>query len=280
MNPLERNRRAGKKLREVRLRLGLSVRDVERLSVELAAKRHNPYLSFSRTWVADVENGRFVPGSFKMASLAEIYGMNLNEIHKLYNVSPDITLERPVYRPPKTQLLRFPEDDASNAGAEEDPAAHLDAEQTNLLTGMVDIWGSVPVPILRRFRLRQTLYGYIGMEDRSMMPLLPPGSFVQIDTKQNRIKRGPFKKSSGESHFARPIYFLDTRRGYRCGWCELKNGVLTLIPHPDSGEQTVSFQYPSEVSVVGRVIAVTMSIEEERFMTLDDSGEGPTPPKK
>jgi transcriptional regulator with XRE-family HTH domain len=274
------NVRAGAKLRSIRLRLGLSARDVERLSVELAQERHNPYLSFSRTWITDVETGRFVPGSFKMASLAEIYGMELEEIHKLYNISRDITNERPAYRPPTTQLLTPRKEPSEVEAAAEDLPANMCIEETNLLTGIVDIWGSVPVPLLRRFGLQQSLYGYIGTEDKSMAPLLPPGSFVQIDTKQNRIKKGPFKKSSSESHFARPIYFLDIRKGYKCGWCELKDGVLTLIPHPDSGEQTQTFRFPDEVSVVGRVTAVTMSIEEERFVPLDEGGKGRSGLKK
>jgi transcriptional regulator with XRE-family HTH domain len=253
--------RAGAKLRRIRVRLGLSTRNVERLSMELAQERHNPYLSFSRTWITDVETGRFVPGSFKMASLAEIYGMDLAEIHKLYGVSRDITKERPAFRPPKTHLL---------VPSEQLPEANLPTEmrveETNLLAGIVDIWGSVPVPLLRRFGLRQSLFGYIGTEDKSMAPLLPPGSFVQIDAKQNRIRKGPFRKSSSESHFARPIYFLDIRTGYACCWCELKDGVLTLVPHPDSGVETRSYRFPDEVSVVGRVTAITMSIEEERFV--------------
>ncbi len=245
--------------------------------MELAEERHNPYLSFSRTWITDVETGRFVPGSFKMASLAEIYGMALDEIHKLYGVSRDITKERPAFRPPKTHLLVPGEQFPESAG---DLPAELRIEETNLLTGIVDIWGSVPVPLLRRFGLRQSLYGYIGTEDKSMAPLLPPGSFVQIDAKQNRIRKGPFKKSSSESHFARPIYFVDIRTGYACSWCELKDGVLTLVPHPDSGVETRSYRFPAEVSVVGRVTAVTMSIEEERFVIpLDEGGKGRSGPK-
>src|SRR6202162_2314929 len=180
----EQNVRAGAKLRRIRVRLGLSARHVERLSMELAREPHNPYLAFSRTWITDVETGRFVPGSFKMASLAEIYGMELDELHKLYNVSRDITKERPAYRPPKTHLF---------VPGEHLPEAHLPAEirveETNLLTGIVDIWGSVPVPLLRRFGLRQSLFGYIGTEDQSMAALLPPGSFVQIDAKQNSIRK-------------------------------------------------------------------------------------------
>jgi hypothetical protein len=252
------------------------VRDVERISHELATERHNPFLALSRTWITDVETGRFVPGSFKMVSLADIYGMYLREIHKLYGVPPDgdITKQHPAYRPPTTQLLttRAQSPEAAPVEGEELPDS-MRIEETNLLTGIVDIWGSVPVPLLRRFGFQQSLYGYIGTEDKSMAPLLPPGSFVQIDAKQTRIKKGPFKKSSSESHFARPIYFLDIRKGYKCGWCELKDGVMTLIPHPDSGEQTQTFRYPSEVSVVGRVTAVTMSIEEEKFVPLEGSGK-------
>jgi DNA repair exonuclease SbcCD ATPase subunit len=120
----------------------------------------------------------------------------------------------------------------------------------------------------------------IGARDQSMAPLLPPGSFVQIDAKQNRIRKGPFKKSSSESHFARPIYFVDIRTGYACSWCELKDGVLTLVPHPDSGVETRSYRFSDEVSVVGRVTAVTMSIEEERFVIpLDEGGKGRNGPK-
>ena len=208
-----------------------------------------------------------------MASLAEIYGMDLDEIHKLYNMSRDITNEPPAYRPPMTQLLTPRKEGPKSKG--EDLPANMRIEDTNLLTGMVDIWGSVPVPLLRQLGLEQSLYGYVGTDDKSMSPLLPPGTFLQIDSKQNRIQKGPYKKSSSESHFARPIYFLDTRKGYKCGWCELKDGVLTFIPHPASGEPTESFRYPDEVTVVGRVTAVTMTIQEEKLIVrLDEGGKG------
>ena len=263
------------------MRLGLSVRDVEKLSIELANNRHNPYLSFSRTWITDVENGRFVPGSFKMAGLAEIFGMPLVEIHKLYGVPPggDITKERPVFRPPNTHLLAPAADSSEGETAPEDLPAEIRVEETNLLVGMVDIWGDVPVPLLRRLGLRRSLYGYIGTKDRTMSPLLPPGTFVQIDAKQTQVKKGSSKKPTGQSPFARPIYFLDIRTGYACGWCEIKDGVLTLIPHPDSGEETRTFRYPSEVSIVGRVTGIARTIGEEGQALLEEAIRR-TPPKK
>jgi hypothetical protein len=58
-----------------------------------------------------------------------------------------------------------------------------------------------------------------------------------------------------------------------CGWCELKDGVLTIVPHPDSGAETRSYRHPDEVTIVGRITAVTMSIEEERFVRLDEDGK-------
>jgi hypothetical protein len=112
-----------------------------------------------------------------------------------------------------------------------------------------------------------------------MSPLIPPGTFVQIDAKQTRVKSSSGKKSSALSPFSRPIYFLDIRTGYACGWCEIKDGQLTLIPHPDSGEQTRTFRYPDEVDVVGRVTGIAMRIEES--LTLpEESFKKRNPPKK
>ena len=89
-----------------------------------------------------------------------------------------------------------------------------------------------------------------------MSPLLPPGTYLQIDPKQNRVKKGPPQQEAEPTLWGRAIYFLDIRTGYVCGWCELKNGILTLVPHPNSGEQTRTFRYPLEAEVVGRVTAV------------------------
>jgi hypothetical protein len=104
----------------------------------------------------------------------------------------------------------------------------------------------------------------VGARNLTMSPLLVPGTFVQIDVKQNYIRRGPSIQSPGQSHFARAIYFLDIRTGYACGYCELKDGILTLIPHPDSGERIKTFKYPSEVTIVGRVTGIAMRIEEDK----------------
>jgi transcriptional regulator with XRE-family HTH domain len=264
-------RRAGAKLRAIRARLGLSLREVGRLSLKLVAERGNSEFAVSRAWLTDIEKGRFVPGTFKIASLSTIYQLSIAEIHRLYGFEPgDIVKHRPLFRPPKTHLLvSVEEDDIQNGLTVDDVLAKSGIENTDLLTRVVDIWGDIPVPLLRHVDLRRYLYGYIGIEDKTMSPLLPPGTFVQIDAKQARVEKGPWKQTGSQFQFARPIYFLDIRTGYACAWCEIKNGVLELIPHPDSGVPTRSFRYPGEVDVVGRVTGVAMRITGEEFAPID-----------
>ena len=278
MSDAEVLRLAGARLKKIRVRLGLSLRAVERRSTQLAAERQNPDYSLSKAWIVDVEKGRFLPGSFKTATLAVIYQLEIAEIQKWYGIEPDeITKERPLFRPPKTHLLTLPEESTESAAS---PEAIQQLKKTNLLSQLVDIWGDVPVPLLRRLDLRRSLYGYIGMEDRTMWPLLPPGTFVQIDAKQTRVQKGPFGRGSTQSQFARPIYFLDIRTGYACGWCQIENGILTLIPHPDSGEPTRTFRHPSEVEVVGRVTGIAMRIGEEPQTLIEGALQRKSPPKK
>jgi transcriptional regulator with XRE-family HTH domain len=263
-------RRAGAKLRAIRARLGLSLREVGRLSLKLVAERGNSEFALSRAWLTDIEKGRFVPGTFKIASLSAIYQLSIAEIHRLYGFEPgDIVKQRPLFRPPKTHLLvSVEEDDIQNGLTVDDVLAKSGIENTDLLTRVVDIWGDIPVPLLRHVDLRRYLYGYIGIEDKTMSPLLPPGTFVQIDAKQARVEKGPWKQTGSQFQFARPLYFLDIRTGYACGWIEIKNGVLELIPHPDSGVPTRTFRYPGEVDVVGRVTGVAMRITGEEFAPI------------
>ena len=264
------------------MRLGFSIREVERRSHELATKRQSPDFFLSRGWIADIENGKFIPGVFKMVSLSVLYRLSIEEVHALFGIQAGvISRERSLSRPPKTYLLATTEVPALEGAASLaslDPG--LQVEKTNLLTRLVDIWGDIPVPLLRHLDLRRYLYGYIGLEDRTMAPLIPPGSFVQIDAKQTRVKKGPARKSPGQSQFRRPIYFVDIRDGYACGWCQIEDGVLTLVPHPDSPVNVRTFRYPAEAEIVGRVTGIAMRITGEDLVTLERSFEGENSPKK
>jgi hypothetical protein len=120
---------------------------------------------------------------------------------------------------------------------------------------MFESWGEVPVALLGQLDWKNSLYGYIGLEDYTMYPFLRPGSFVEIDGRQKKIKSGNW-----QDEFDRPIYFVELRDSYVCSWCELDSGHLILVPCPHSRRQIRQVRYPGDADIVGRVTAVTMRI--------------------
>ena len=53
--------------------------------------------------------------------------------------------------------------------------------------------------------VRKHLYGYIGIKDFTLYPLLRPGSIVTIDDTDKTVRSSGWK-----NEFDRPIYFLNT----------------------------------------------------------------------
>jgi hypothetical protein len=105
-----------------------------------------------------------------------------------------------------------------------------------------------------------TLYlrGVIGKLDLTLHPMIPTGSIVQIDTGKREVS--PRKEWTNQFH--RPIYFLQTKDGYFCGWCELNEDSqwLTLIPHPLSSTPSRRWRYGTEVENLGRVVSVVIRL--------------------
>jgi transcriptional regulator with XRE-family HTH domain len=105
-------------------------------------------------------------------------------------------------------------------------------------------------------------WGIIGTHDRTLEPLVPAGSVVQIDTRRREVS--PSKDWAPE--LQRPIYFLKTDDAYYCGWCELEplGELLTLVPHPLSPASSRRWQYRKEVEMIGRVVAVIVRFPPNR----------------
>src|SRR5207253_5179790 len=90
-------------------------------------------------------------------------------------------------------------------------------------------------------------------------PLIKPGTFVQIDPEIKKVT-----SQTGLGEYDRPIYFLDLRSEYGCGWCEMLGDKLFLLSHAQSPFKIRSFAYPEEVEVLGQVIGVAMRIVVSR----------------
>jgi hypothetical protein len=134
------------------------------------------------------------------------------------------------------------------------PDARLD--KTNLLSRLIEIWGDVPNRLIQHLDLRNGVYGFVGTADRTMYPIIRPGSIVQIDQNQRQTIR------KWRNEHERPIYFIELRGEYICSWCEIRDGYLSAIPHPNSDCTVRRFAHPREAEIVGRVIGVTMRIAE------------------
>src|SRR5262244_3334299 len=76
----------GLRLRQVRERLGLTYRDVERISFELAARRGRSDFVLHISRLADIENHNAIPSLHKLYTLAVVYHLNPLELFGWYDV--------------------------------------------------------------------------------------------------------------------------------------------------------------------------------------------------
>jgi hypothetical protein len=264
---------AGKRLRAERERLCLSTRDVERLSHEIARKRNNPHYYISHGWVADIEAGKFKPNLFKFHCLSLIYNWNLDEILSLFGVGlKEAGREPGIVGLPRTHLLApLVEGSGETIVAPLELKNQVSIEQTNLVSRMFESWGEIPLALLQQTSLHNSLFGYIGTEDYMLYPLIRPGSFVQIDSRQTKVT------TDWKNEFDRPIYFVELRSGYVCSWCELRGSQLILLPTPQSREHSRQVRYPGDADILGRVTAVTMRIADMRDDAQKNTGPDPKP---
>jgi transcriptional regulator with XRE-family HTH domain len=249
---------AGMKLKQLREQCGLTLRQVEASSRRLAKRKMNQDYFISRGWLNNIENGSHKLSLFKLYALGAIYHVHWSNIFTLFGCNlSDFEKDQAMFAPSKTQLA--PE----LAGAEETLSVPLKSrtelrlDQTNLLSRLVEIWGDIPVRLLRQLDLKNGVYGFVGMGDNRMFPIIRPGSIVQIDQNHRKVIARGWRDEDD-----RPIYFVELRGGFLCSWCELSDGYLSAVPHPKSKCEVLRFPYPREADIVGRVIGVTMRLVE------------------
>lgn len=76
----------GDRLREIRESLGLTLKDVETQSRQIAEARENVEYVFTAGRLSQVENSNSLPSLYKLATLSEIYQLPYSELLKLYDV--------------------------------------------------------------------------------------------------------------------------------------------------------------------------------------------------
>jgi transcriptional regulator with XRE-family HTH domain len=265
----------GGRLKDLRARLGITTREVATFSKVIADSEGNEEFLISGPWLTQIENEKSaLPSIYKLFTLASIYGMSYTEMLGLYGVDiykvkryharmpiEKTRLAEPSFveqRPPSLEIpIRF--DAGMNLG------------KTDLLPRMIESWGTVPLEFIQHFDMRHRLYGYVGLKDYTMYPLIRPGSFVEIDPE---VKKAQNKLPGSE--FEKPIYFVDLRNEYAFGWCEIVHDKLLLLAHPLSPMKTRVFSYPREAEIVGQVTGVAMRLVVSVAETVEESAKAAT----
>lgn len=248
---------AGQKLRRVREHLRLRYRDVEDASQRIANERGNHEFLIGLSRLADIENKGTVPSMYRLYSLCAIYGLDFSTVLRWYGVEIQQLPAESAHVPLEhTHLIGFKPPDGSQVDFPVHFDEELDLRQTTYLARHIRGWGKLPIALLNALELRRHRYGFIGTDDWSMYPILWPGSFVQIDETRRRVL------SAGWTHEQeRPIYFVEHRDGFSCGWCTDRGGLLIVQPHSASHLAPQIFRYPGDAEVVGQIVAVAMRLD-------------------
>jgi transcriptional regulator with XRE-family HTH domain len=236
------------KLHAIRLQWGLTLREVEERSARLAKEWGDSSYQISASWLARVERGKHELTIPKLISLATTYNLPPEDLLRQCGPTDRARLQSSPLPGPNTTLLLaegplggharhlLPDSFSSGSAPEETTLLALDD-------------GLLPSP----YR-----YAIIGRRDRTLEPMIRAGSILKIDTQ----KRAIASRREWSNEFDRPIYFLLTRTGYVCGWCELDkdSSWLTLVAHLLSHAPSQRWKYRKEIEVIGRVVAAAMRL--------------------
>lgn len=235
----------GNRLRAARRRLNLTLREVEQRANQLSQKWGNSSYQISASWLDRVERETRGFSATKLIVLALIYDLNNDQMLALCPGVVECPTQLDQVTSPNATLLPAVGPSVRHARLWLPESIMIDQppEDTTLLQSDR---GVLPMHYRR---------GIIGRGDRTMYPMILPGSIALIDTRRRAIAG----RKEWNNYFDRPIYFLLTRKGYYCGYCKLDRleEYLHLEAHPLSPEPTDErWRYRKGVEVVGAVSAI------------------------
>src|SRR6202167_3671741 len=248
---------AGKSLRTLREKLGLTMRDVETSSARMAEKYRNEEFSIPPSRLSDIETKGVLPNIFRLYTLSVIYRRDFRELLGWYGIDlNNMAADLSMIAPPRSHMSEALAGLVSvQVPIRLDPG--FNEQRTANLGRMVEQWELVPLSYLAQFAHSEFTYGYIGTQDFTMYPILPPGSFVQVDEAKNKVIEGAWR-----SEYERPIYFVETRNGHTCCWCSMRKDDVILQPHPLSPVQIRVLRHPQDAEIIGQVVGVAMKLTE------------------
>jgi hypothetical protein len=249
---------AGFQLRQARLRSRLTFRDVQRACEEIAAAKGRVDYLLPISRLSEIENHGAQPTIFRIYSLCTIYRLSFAQVLSMYQVDlSELSADQERFQPKSVMMLTH----LLGEGEEPDkPVSQLLAVRHNMPaplrpTELIGNSNDVPVWLLDRIRHSGFRYGFMGLDDSTMAPMIPPGSILQIDMTIRRVEEGQWP-----SEHQRPIYFIEHSDGYSCSWASQHAKKLILQPHPMSPCPPRVYSTPQEAEVIGQVVGVAKSL--------------------
>src|SRR5260370_18704715 len=135
---------AGKSLRTLREKLGLTMRDVENSSARVAEKYRNEEFSIPPSRLSDIETKAILPSIFRLYTLSVIYRRDFRDLMSWYGVDlSNLASHLSIVSPPKSHLSDALAGLTSvHVPVRLDPS--FDERRTANLGRMVEQWRLVP----------------------------------------------------------------------------------------------------------------------------------------
>ncbi len=233
-----------KELKNLRNKRNLTIRHVEQASRRIAEARGDHQYSISNSWLTQLEHGGSIPNPFAIFSLCATYRVSFKELLRIYGVNIDETQEyQHIANPHLTELI------PATSAHDTCPGLVLINTVTGPNTRLITEFPSPSGPN-NRCGNSHIRYGYIGLNDDTMYPLIRPGAVVEIDSRQTKVP----STSPSPNEFEKPVFFAELRDGHAFGWCEMQGKKLIIRAHPLSRAQHREFDFPRDAEIVGRVV--------------------------
>src|SRR5258708_20019103 len=103
---------SGKNLKELRARLGITVREVEEESQKIAEAQGNSEFFVSNNWLTRLENTNSVPSIHKLFSLSAVYRVRVSDLLPMFGINQDLLEKYQIETAPQhTHLINLEETD-------------------------------------------------------------------------------------------------------------------------------------------------------------------------
>ena len=115
---------------------------------------------------------------------------------------------------------------------------------------LLSVWSEIPLLLMLDVDWERGPLVIVGLSDRMMWPLLPPGSLLQLNQKVRPVANGQWPE------FERPIYLIEFKNRFYCCHAQRRGEMLRLISHAESPSPPAISVPFKEAKVRGQVTPI------------------------